>query len=89
MKRLVLCLLLAGCAHAPVTPPEPVVITKEVRVPVPVPCKVTLPADGPLPSAGADLTDDVFELAKLALVDRAELLARVAVWAAAARSCAG
>lgn len=35
---LVLCLCLAACG----TPPEPVVVTKEVKVAVPTPCKPTI-----------------------------------------------
>lgn len=43
MKRaIILFIALAGCATP--APPEPIVITKEVKVAVAVPCKPTLPA---------------------------------------------
>ena len=83
---LLIFFALAGCKTLPA--PEPVIMTKTVSVPVPVACKVTLPAEPVLPSKAVPLTGDVLDLTKLALMDRAELLAALAEWQAAARACA-
>lgn len=86
MRTVILAaLILGGCATKPA---EPIIITKEVRVPVPVPCKVQLPEERPLPSQSADISGDAFDLAKVVLIDREELKARLAEWQAAARACA-
>lgn len=61
-------LSLAGCAS--VGPPEPIVRTVEVRVPVPVPC---VPADADL--SGPDYPDTDAEL--LAAEDAAERYSRL------------
>lgn len=67
-------LLLASCAHAPKLPPEAPEAVK-VLVPVAKPCVVEKATRSPLPSAGAQpLPNDIYELTKLALADRAVLL---------------
>ena len=55
---LLVSVLMAGCATKPVKPPEPVIITQEVKVPVISKCKVTLPArpDQKLPTLSPDAT---------------------------------
>lgn len=86
---LLLCCLVAACAPAP--PPEPVVRTVEVVVPIATPCRVWV---GPAP-AYADSADalrqaaDIFEAMKLRAAGRAQRQAREAVLQAALDGCAG
>ncbi len=83
MKRFVLvALLLAGCAHT-----QPQIVTKEVRVPISVPCKVTEPA---VPSYAADtvgLDEDLFGLVRALLVDREQRKAEAVELRAAVKAC--
>jgi len=82
-------LALAGCATA--APPEPVIKTVEVRVPVPVPCKglAELGAEPTYPDSGAALQAavDLFERVKLLLAARGLRAARLEQYQAAARGC--
>ena len=68
-RRILIGLLLCGCAVACQSPPppEPIIKTVEVRIPTPVPCPamVTRPAfaDEDLPSAS-----DIFDAARKAKI---------------------
>ena len=74
MKRAILsallCALLGACATA--RPPEPQIVTQEVKVPVPTPCAAQAPArpafadDQPAIKAAPD----IFERTKLLLAGR-------------------
>ena len=65
-----LCLLLTGCANAPQVIEKPV----EVKVPVPVPCKVPEIPEPTWPTAGIQPSASDFEFYRAAL---AELKMRV------------
>lgn len=76
------CLSLAACGHT-----EPRVVFKEVKVPVSVPCRVTLPDE---PSYAADqvsLDASLYELVRALLVEREQRKARDVEVTAAAKSC--
>jgi hypothetical protein len=59
-------------SHPEVAPPAPV---QEVKVAVPVPCKIEQVAEKPRPSKQARKGDDIHTLTKIALADRRVLLA--------------
>lgn len=86
---LLLCGLVAACASTP--PPETVVRTIEVAVPIATPCRVSV---GPAPTY-VDSADalrqaaDIFEAMKLRAAGRAQRQAREAVLQAALDGCAG
>jgi len=78
----------AGCASAP--KPEPLIMTKEVRVPVPVSCKPALTKpDFPDTDAAVASTSDLFDLAKLYRAGRALRIAWEAQLEAALKGCSG
>ena len=64
MRAILLALLLAGCAHERV-----VIETVNVRVPVPVPCVVQMPADPDKPTRKEPAAKDVFEAMQRALAE--------------------
>ncbi|PZQ62619.1 MAG: hypothetical protein DI570_09960 [Phenylobacterium zucineum] len=79
------CLALAGCQ----TPGEPRIVSKEVKVPVPVACA----SDPPPEPAYSDTPEalraaaDVFEQVKLLLAGRAQRDARLAELKASIAGC--
>ena len=84
MKRHIIaaasCLLIAGCAS-----PEPRIITKEVRVEVPVSCNPKVPPspqydDSP---AAIQAAQDIYDAVKLLLAGREQRIAREQVLSAA------
>lgn len=83
---LVFCVIaamaLAGCAHT-----EPRVVYKEVRVPISVPCRVTLPDEPAYATAGLSLDAPLFDMVRALLVEREQRKARDVEVTAAARSC--
>ena len=87
-----LVLLLSGCAHVAASPPEPVIRTVEVKVPVSVPCPA-LEQLGPTEPAYPDTNDalssaaNIFERVKLLLQGRAQRDARLQQYHAAKGSC--
>lgn len=87
---LLLLILLTGCATTR-TPPEPVVRTVEVKVPVPTPCKALteLGTEPKYPDSDAALTGatDLFERVKLLLQGRLLRQARLGQYQAARNSC--
>ena len=93
MKRLIipLALAVAGCAQTP--PPEPQIITKEVDVPVPQPCKalVDIGSEPVYPDTDAAIAaaPDIFSIAKLYAAGRLLRVQRLAKYVAAKASCAG
>lgn len=92
-KILFAAFALAGCgAHIQQPPPEPIVRTVEVRVPVPVRCQA-LEELGPEPAypdtpEAIHQADNLFTRVSLLLQGRALRIARQAQYAAAVRSCA-
>jgi uncharacterized lipoprotein YmbA len=87
MKRLVIvaALALAGCASK--APPEPIIRTVEIKVPVRTPCT---PAPVPAPTYTADTVDlasNIFELVRALLVDREERKATETKLRGAIASC--
>ena len=83
-----LAVLLASCAGGP--PPEPKIVVKEVRIPVPVPCAadpgpVTVYPDSPEALKAAP---DLFARVQLLLAGRALRDADLAAGRAALRACA-
>jgi hypothetical protein len=92
MKRLVLlALMMGGCATTPPVPPEPVIITKEVMVPVQVPC-AALKALGPEPAypdtdAAIKAAGGLYDRVLLITRGRLMRLARLAEYSAAKASC--
>lgn len=90
IKRLiVLSLLVAGCKHT--QPTEPVIITKEVKVPVPVPCPALkeLGAEPEYPDTDAALraAPDLFTRVQLLLQGRLLRIKRLAEHEVVKRSC--
>ena len=77
-----LVLMLSGCA----TPKERI-RTVEVRVPVSVPCKPTIPPAEPYAASSVDLRSDIFTLVQALLVEREQRKAREAVLTAATEAC--
>lgn len=74
--------LLAGCAHT-----EPRVVYREVKVPVSVPCRVTLPDEPVYATQGLTLDEPLFEMVRALLVEREQRKARDVEVTAAAKSC--
>ena len=77
--------LFAGCTAT--VPEKPIVSTVEVRIPVQVPCKVTLP---PVPLWELDRTSpdaDLFTLAKAAAVELKQRIQYEILLTAAAKAC--
>ena len=93
MKKIILAaLLLSGCAgRGQLTPPEPVVVTKEVQVAVPVACPA-LAKLGPEPDY-ADTDDalraapDIFEQARILAKGRLQHIKRTSEYIAARVAC--
>lgn len=78
------CFSLAACATKP---PEPVVRTVTVQVPIRVPCKPTVPA---VPTYAADaisLEAGIFDLVKALLIDREQRKAESTELRGAIASC--
>lgn len=73
-------MLLSACATT-----EPVIVTKEVKVPVPVPCKVEEPAAPDYRFSPP--YENVFEAVRDLLGDREQSLAHEAELRAALRAC--
>lgn len=87
-----LVLLISGCAHVTAPPPEPVIRTVEVKVPVAVPCKALDqlgPSEPAYPDTDNALTSaaNIFERVKLLLQGRAQRSARLEQYHAAKGSC--
>lgn len=91
LAGLATCALLGGCATTPTACPKPIIQTKEVLVPTPVPCKALtdlgaepsyLDTDAAL--AGAP---DVFEQARLLLKGRLMRGQRLAAYGVAKVAC--
>lgn len=91
MRLLLAALLLTGCATTPPPPVEPTIITKEVLVPVQVPC-AALKAMGDEPvypdnDAALKTETRVFERTKLLLQGRLLRIARLTEYTVARASC--
>lgn len=86
MKSLaaVLSLLLAGCSAIP---EKPIVQTVEVKVPVQVPCKVSLPERPVFELDKTPADAGIFDLAKAAVIEIKQRRAYQAELEAAAKSC--
>jgi hypothetical protein len=76
-------LLLPGCASKTVTVPGPAV---EVKVPVPVACKIEQVPQTTPPSAQARKGMSIFDLSKIALADRRAKMAEIERLRAAANN---
>lgn len=76
------CLILAGCATA-----EPRTVYRDVKVIVPVPCRVTLPDEPVYATQGLTLDEPLFELVRALLVEREQRKAVDVETRAAAKSC--
>jgi hypothetical protein len=77
-------LTVAGCATA-----EPRIVTREVKVPVPVACAPKLPAPTPYEADAVSLDGSVFDLVRSLLIDREQRKATEGELRAALRGCAG
>lgn len=91
MKRAVIAavLLLASCNSARKSPPEPVVVFKEIRVPVAVPCNPDIgpePAYVDTPEAIA-MAPDIYARTVLLIAGRLQRIARDGVKTAALDEC--
>ena len=91
MKRALIAavLLLASCNSAPKPTPEPVVVFKEVRVPVAVPCNPDIgpePAYVDTPEAIA-MAPDIYARTVLLVAGRLQRIARDGVKTAALDEC--
>jgi hypothetical protein len=86
MKRLLICLLLAGCATQ-----APVIKTVTVDVPIPVKCAPDVGADPAYPDTDAAILaeDNIIGLAKMYRAGRALRIAREAELKAALKGCTG
>lgn len=84
-------LLLAACAGRVHTPPEPMIVTKEVNVAVPVPCPALakLGAEPAYPDTDAAINaaPDIFTVSKLYAKGRLLRAQRLAEYAAARVAC--
>ncbi len=91
-KAFLAALLLSGCAgRAGLPPPEPVVVTKEVKVAVPVPCpalaKLGSEPDYADTDAALRAAPDIFEQTRLLLKGRLQRIKRTSEYAAARLAC--
>lgn len=93
MRALVFvaALALAACAGKVVERPEPIVVTQEVKVPVPVPC-ATLQALGPEPTypdtdAALKAAPSIFARVKLLAQGRLMRITRLAEYEVAKAAC--
>lgn len=79
------CVSLAACA----TPSEPRIVTKEVRVPIPVACAAKPPPEQPFSDTPEALraAGDLFEKVKLLLTGRAQRDARLYELRASVAGC--
>lgn len=86
---ILLASLLPGCASAPQHLPPRAPMAVKVLVPVSKPCEVVVVPKSPLPSEGVSvIPHDIYEAVKLALADRATLMAdREALSAANDKPC--
>lgn len=82
---LAFIIAVAGCA----TKPEPVIVTREVRVPVPEKCTPDVKPPAPKPTESVSLDANVFELGKAFAGDRALLIVETLNLRAALKGCAG
>lgn len=82
-------LFLAACAGGP--PPEPKVVTQEVKVAVPVKCSPKIPPPQAYPDTDQAIADatDIFSLAKLYRAGRALRIPVEAQLRAALKGCEG
>ena len=78
---LVLALALAGCAT------EPRIEYREVKVVIPVPCRVDLPDEPDYATNSLALDAPIFDMVRALLVEREQRTARDVEVTAAARSC--
>lgn len=87
MKRLAiaLTLLFAGCSTAP----KERIVTKEVKVPVPVACKVDIPPTPAYEGDTMDLSQDIFGLVKGLMIEREQRKITEADLRARLVGCAG
>lgn len=85
MRYSLLVVLLAGCAAT--VPPPPVVNTVEVKVPVLVPCKVSLPAAPVWELSRTSADASLFELAKAAVIEIRQRIAYETELLAAMKAC--
>ena len=90
MKYVFPLVLLAGCATVPKTALEPIVVTKEVMVPVRVPCNPTLMSEPLYPDTTAALSSapNAWEQVKLLVRGRILRIAREAELMTAIEGCA-
>lgn len=82
--------MIAGCT--PMTPlPEPTIVTKEVQVPVAVPCKVILDPEPTYPATPEALKSarDIFERSQLVVSELILRRARETELIAALKACMG
>lgn len=83
---LALCMVvLAGCAGRPVADPEPRVV--RVEVPVPVPCRVTIPLAPAWTTEGLRKGDDLETKVRALIAEREQRIGFEALLLAAAKSC--
>lgn len=75
-------LFLAGCATT-----EPRVVYRDVKVPISVPCKVTLPDEPVYATEGLTLDEPLFEMVRALLVEREQRKAVSVETRAAAKAC--
>ena len=73
---------LSGCAHT-----EPRVIYRDVKVVVPVPCRVVLPDEPAYAADTVSLDAPLFDMVRALLVEREQRKARDVEVTAAAKSC--
>lgn len=87
MKHLAITLtmLLAACSTAP----KERIVTKEVKVPVPVACKVDIPPTPAYEGDTMDLSQDIFGLVKGLLIEREQRKITEADLRARLVGCAG
>ncbi|WP_374660900.1 hypothetical protein [Phenylobacterium sp.] len=87
MKHLAIALtmLLAACSTAP----KERIVTKEVKVPVPVACKVDIPPTPAYEGDTMDLSQDIFGLVKGLLIEREQRRITEADLRARLVGCAG
>lgn len=83
LRVLAMCSVLTACA----TRPEPRTIVQTVKVPVSVPCNVTVPEPPVYAGSTVSLTADVFVLAQAVMVEREQRKAYELALKAAAESC--